>query len=1813
MDKCRNVFWGSLALGLVLATSFSVYAQQVAPSFECSMASAPVETLICGDVALARLDAKMARTYKRIHAALTSEEQQQNLRTAQRAWLAQRLKECGIPKKAPWTSEQTAAIACLKTSYEDRIAALSPEASQGSERYTVSAHGQQETVFYIDHFGRYSVVGASAQGTSLQLVDKASGPGEVYGNPGQTDGRFDGYFDVGAYKAITRSDPAGEGDATLQVVRFQELETGPPRQLVDSKLVSTDLDDFQTRSFWLNLTQKKNIVLEAAGRNLKDLGIWREGAWLVNAPLAHTTYDTVAARPLAGLQLSMSLEPGLYKFSFYGGPSQPWSEEAKTGETAHPLYIRLGVPQLAEAGRQMDVASPFGVDRFRVPSDTNFFRLSLPTPDEAKLSVSQSPFSVELSQDISLDSREPVAELTAGKGEKYVSVTREPGKPYGLQHFKNARTYTFGANGAYWLGIITSGFKEDTPGTTAILSRHSTGRRATVVQAKVLELDLQHEFKRRFNLDGPVDLMVNIKEAGKYKIAGQGVSFTHVFRLKASRPRGYQEPEMKTGDGVWDLAQGLYSLEIKPGQGHGGVFDLSLASVSGGMRPTAPINAVTWPNVLLASSDRYQLERNSVAGEETGVVLRKLPLDPTEGLPVNLDLGARINVPILVKEAGTLRVLEMDGQSVPVMLDGISFERARHLDPGKYTLSASNPQSELLRFQVSFDLDSLSEAVPLPALPSATLENLPSFPVLEPSVQSFADANTKTHPIYRFHVSEPALYRLETTGLLNTQGALRTRVVTALERKVANGMGRNFLIQRYLDRGEYQIDITTQGKSAGRLGVKLSATPLVEGGMLPLGETVRATLEAGKGIVYAFSVEKSGLYDVGALGLNKTFAVRLEDADGWPIVKPGAQGDFSLHLDAGHYRLIVLPQALDSRVVTTLKPSAVRPVWIGHGPHALPLNSRVKHVWNEPEDGQARTPDQWRFTLAAPATVNIDLDEAMLGRLHGPNGQNTLLKGIWKGPLEKGEYHLDVVSRRENNRLPYGLSLNVEQLLVGMDVTISSPKSLDISLADEGLVELTSKGTRDVHARLYDANGNLVAFNDDRENDWNFLITQSLTPGHYRLQVDGVADHVTVSLRQPFVHQGQELSVPSTVKINSDDLVTFPLALPKSGDLFQVAVRSEDSVGLTLEQNLGEGWQGIGAKSGSNPKMLFSRGQGEFRLRVWPLVKRKSSFVLNTAIVIPQDVNEADLAQGLSLASKEGGEALPEVFKVTLDRPGLFAANQNDDSVFWGIVPGAALGALTAPTFFADRTLFIAMGQKPAAQRVAAGRLVLQAGSAARVNVRGQGVHRLELASGGVGPVLLTATSNLGQPMMRLDGVLSGRGKVMAAAVALSGSGISNLDVWNGEGEVAQAHEDMSLALTRTDFSPALIRDVDFGVEDLTFPGRGAIDLALPRGDKFVRLALPPDTVAVLVDGKTILTTVVTENAAKVHAFETDATRVLVLHKGQEQAQASVLVSKMKTAPAVLEPGGGYRTNFVGEGSLHLQVKKPSTPKTIVLYGKKLSGRFVGEDGHMASGRNLDVASAGWLIVEHGPGSVAVTFGDATSSDATSGMGMQNEYADSFGGFLGTGTTLSSSKLSFQAPAPTGTAQVTVDFDDAVLVQVLATAAAKMSADFTHDVSKTQFFEEEAVWNILAPSGQATLRVESLAPGGIRFTAMPVQKITDGLGPLITLAPGDGRAFFFDVPAQTDVGVGVASSTGAGYGRLLDAKGEELARGVVAMRRLPKGRYFWLVQAPSDGEVMDVKPVLVGSVTPDAGPPQSEIEKYLKLSGLKIQQSGSRQ
>ena len=64
---------------------------------------------------------------------------------------------------------------------------------------------------------------------------------------------------------------------------------------------------------------------------------------------------------------------------------------------------------------------------------------------------------------------------------------------------------------------------------------------------------------------------------------------------------------------------------------------------------------------------------------------------------------------------------------------------------------------------------------------------------------------------------------------------------------------------------------------------------------------------------------------------------------------------------------MVLPEAVDARVVARLSRVQPEATLEGHGPHPLLFDAEQRFQWREPAGrGDPRLPDEWDFTLAGP-------------------------------------------------------------------------------------------------------------------------------------------------------------------------------------------------------------------------------------------------------------------------------------------------------------------------------------------------------------------------------------------------------------------------------------------------------------------------------------------------------------------------------------------------------------------------------------------------------------------------------------------------------------------------------------------------------------------------------------------------------------------------------------------------------------------------------------------------------------------------------
>jgi uncharacterized protein YecT (DUF1311 family) len=1838
-------------------------ASAATPSFDCAAARAPIETLICGNDDLARADADLAALYGRLMGALAGGARADLLRQ-QRLWLESRFASCDIPRARSTTPAGAKAAACLLTLYRDRIAALASPAAAGSasalEPGKLPATGTQAALLSIAAFGRYSISVRSAQGVGLQLVDRMTGPGEVQGGAGESDGRIDAFLDRGQYKLLAYASDQGSGDAVLSLHPFAELNGPSIPRLPELRRVDTALEDFQQRSYWLEIAERRVVAIEAAGRNLADLRLWRDGSWLVDAAPSADRIEPLPGKPLAVRRIVTTLEPGLYLLSAYGGPGETWA----TSSAEHPLHLRMGIPTLADAGRAAFVASPFGIDRYLVPGSANFFRLELPEAEAAALSVGDyseaQPFGQGASTTITKQSLPPVAEISdaGAKGYRLLTITREAGKPYVLQHFQSVSEYPFDGAGDYWIGTLHSGAGEDVIDATGLLTRRAANQPEEIVQSNGPTLDAKAAWSRRFNLLGEATAYVHVTETGRYVVTGSGAEADYRFEPMIDPGNGYKAPEFQPSGAQWALEPGYYQLTIRPRNEGKGILAVRVAAqgATGEGGDRAKQTAVLFPEVHLSGDSRYTLYVNQQPGVRAGVVLRRLPIDLRPGLPVTLAARQSLDIPVTAPADGVVTATAEDGRPLRFVIDRHAPAAEWRGGNGRHVLTLANPTDQAVSVALRFTPDALAPATPLPALSPEAQQALPRFPALVPRQPRYFDIDQGEHRTFALDVAEPGLYRVESSGLLQTEGAMRTRTVVSLDSAAGNGTGRNFLLQQYLGQGSYQLTVAAQGETHGHMGVAATRTVLTDGGALSPGIAARDTMAAGNGLLFRFTISAAGRYRLQALGLGRSFRMRLEDQDGWPIETPNGPADLTRIFEPGTYRLVILPQPVDARIVTLLEPLPDPVPVEGHGPHELALDHLQAYRWEEPAAGGPRTPDQWRFHLPAPAHLAIDLGRGMVADLVAePDGRiRDRVEGgeTWKGELPAGTYLLRATSREPDNRFDYSLQVAATELLAGESRVTKLPADIPISLGGDAVAEIASFGTTDVRASLYDQANRLVARNDDRPNDWNFAIAGRMRPGYYRLHVEAVGsvpagDHggdeadadQSGDAAEPApppaepagttiaIHQAEEQLEPplaaGDATLAGPKVHVVPLALAAGAVLVASADGQGPAVGLAVEVAENGTWRTLAESTARTPWIAVPVAgmAGPYRLQVWSADRSPLPIRLQTRRVEPQPVPAASLlAAGVPLRPVPGIEPPLGLGAVDLAAPGAFQLRQMPPDLAWSTANGRALAGDAAGILFGDHgRLWLGARLQGGGDTVVAAPII-PAEDAVALSVPGSdhGAAIIADPTDAQGsPQLWLLESRLGQPGIGGDGLASATamGEAIAVAPAAARPGQA-LRLWNA-GDPAMP---LPVTLRRFGFAPPARETLGWGVADRRIAGRQALAFALPAGRKRLHLALPPAT-AVLLQGADD-EAIWSGRAPLALGLDSGADRILVLSTATTDAQLGLALAPLAGGAGLPDLGGGgiFTQSFAAAGVIRLAVRLSASERAsggalrLRLAGAVLGATLTRDDGTVSRDAAPSVGGNAVVDIAHGPGLVAgwIEGGDpltapgvaapATAVRATSVVALSGVAAPATAVRATSVVALSGAarQLDFPTDAPK---LLHLKTSVPVLAQVSPTAVA----------AGLRLFADGADLNLLLPRGVTRSVVLRAAGGGdlagvAEATLMDIAPIGEGLGPRVRLAPGESRLYSFTLADERDIGVGVRGSPDTAHCRVLDADGAEIGAGVAQMLRLKAGTYLLAVDAPADGTAIEIQPALVGIAAPDGSPPDEVKRGYRALAGLESQQ-----
>lgn len=1679
------------------------------------------------------------------------------------------------------------------------------------------ATGSQQTLLHISAFGRYTILAESAQGTALQLIDRMSGPGAIKGQAGMADGRLDLFLERGDYKLLTRAAERGSGEVKLAVHRAQEMSPKLAPRLVEFRLERNSLEDLQQRSYWIKIEERRTIAIEAAGRNLADLRLWKDGNWLVDAEPSSEVITPLKGKPLGHRLLVADLNPGLYLLSAYGGPEQPWAESS----SEHPFYLRMGIPKLGEAERRRHITSPFGIDRWRIPEGPDYFRIELPSAEAAELGVRSydegSPFaSAYDTATVSKKSIPPVAELRVSGGSDWriLSVKREAGTPYTLQFFDESRYRTIKGNNNgihYWVQTVHAGHAEDHIDATAILTRYRHNHRDdfSYLSSTAIPLTTASSWKRRFNLLDNASLFFEVKKKGSYRFSAAGINPSmRIEPFFITQPRNYEAPRFVRGPLNKTLDPGIYVLSLSAAGGDKGIVTLS-AGPAGATLPEQHSDAQVAfldPDLTLTRNTTYRIDLNEQPGVAHGVIVRRLPIDLAESLPVAQAAHQTITTRIKLAEKGRVSAIAEDGQRLKFSIDRGEPVSEQQLEAGTYTITIENRGDHPLNYAIAALPQSVDPDYPQPPITDQELNTRPVLPVLDPQHPYIYETQRRESTSVNIVVPEDSLYRLESTGLLQTSGRLRTRTITRFDSQRANGVGRNFLIAQYLRQGDYQLTAQPEGDSRGPLSLRLANTTLIDGGMLGAALPARHTLGAGDGLVYRLRVETAGQYRLRTLGMGRSFAARLEDGEGWPLLAPGVTADLNRWFEPGDYRYIVLPQPFEARAVTLFAPVEEAADFEGHGPHPIRLGERISHAWLEPEQGETRSPDQWTFEVPAAIDATIAMSAEMTGVLRGED--DTVIeikgKGTKKLSLSAGSYTLSLQSERPNNRLEYWLQIDSEQLVAGQSRTVTAPAELDVAIGSNSPFELSSFGVEDVRARLYDEGGKLLASNDDRPDDWNFLIGAQLTPGNYRLSVTPVASRsatTELSLRVPESVEENPLTLPARYELRDSKLHYYPLPAIEGGELWAFGAQSDDEIGMAIERRSNGGWHTLGQMGGKGGVVIVpvaSDAQaGVYRLRVWSVTRRGHPIhVSGNRFAIESQDESALTGGGVSLTPLKGIVPQIGVATVELKRAGQFLLADKRDGVLWGGRPDQGLTAPQRTAISASSsTLWLAGG---AGSRLSASRQLLGTGQPLPMTLsRGaSAVLDLKRPKAEGATQLLLAASPIGLPGVRDWPQMKGMGNVGVGArssvLINHSSRAASVALWGSSDEFLE----LPLQVSLFEFAGGKPKSLGVGVHDLDLKATTSLALKLPAGNKQLKLTLPAGVVAELRSGSTPLTTYWSESSAQSFSIDASVNLLTLYNTRPQAARAALLVMPAEEGGATLTSQSFAKRLYAAAGIDTLEVRlseqERSEGRVLHLRGAQATLTAIENSGHILRGERITLHDDARLQIAHGPGPLTAWLSDVEGNSAI--------HADSAAQPLRLPARLAlKGEVAVFSLKMANAGALVLNVDTPVIVHLRSPGIAE----------RIQLFDGAARLPLYLAAGEHTLFVESLVSGPLsgRLDAYPltVGELGEGLSEPRMLAPGDARFYHFHLKREGRVGVGAKASLDTLNCTLFDGRGSELGSGLLQMHTLAAGDYLLRVEAPEDGESVEVQAALVGVTPPDSGPPEEVIKRYLKSAGLK--------
>ncbi len=1726
---------------------------------------------------------------------------------------------------------------------------------------TVPARGAQEAILMLDQAGRYIVKAESPAGTACDIVDHVRGPFSKSGIVGRSNCELDLLLDAGTYKLRLASKRKGSGKVTLSVTPYQELNATPLR-LEPRRKVKQRLQPRQQASFWLQLDKRQPVTLRIAGRHAGDVRLWRAGEWLEPLSARDALPSPRPGMPIHEWWFSSMLEPGVYLLTAYGTHSATWT---RSDADDAGLTVSWGFPEASEDRLATFILPESGLETLEFPAQPMAFFLAREGGSKTSTRLSLHRMGEDGATDLfssaegscAIDGKALIPECraaTRGKNRRVALIRGEPGERVTLRwapllgerwtdgvYGSGAQALRFEAAkaGRYLVAIHETPIDQDSAPIGCSLSEVLPQGEIDLLDRDLLEVSADKPFRRALNYDGrSATLQFGIKRSGRYvfQTSGDRKSRCELFRHERGTVTRLTEtqPEATSCRIVYPASAGAYELRIYGGTE--GIETVTLASERAQPTSDTPTKvSCLLPEVRLRKEGRYVLSSTRSTDQSLrGLFLRPLPLTLSEPLPLVLDGGATVKLPVMAGSAVEVRAPA--GEPFLCALGEMSVDArsgACTLPGNEGELTLRNPGSSALTVSVR-------RPTPPPPVPPPLVSwdpKLKPLPVLMPSKPMWLDfERNQTHSL-TFEVKEAGLYHVTTLGLLSTECRIRTPVVQQVGAAVGGGRGRNCLVSSYLRPGRYLLDVRTVGQSRGRGAVELERRSIkaVEG-VSGEGE-VFFRADAGELVQQKLRVTRRREYTLSTAAQSGSLQCRLDDPQGWPVVAVPAPCTSTLVLSKGSYLWTQLPLTVESMRRTLLE--RVRPTITlkGNKVHALPFNAWSRAALAK--DGK----DEFSFELPAALDVAFALTHGMQGRLYRV-GEGNQLKPVetiaamtpeltrqqgrpvarahtyvpspspsyeeeegYEEPsdeeseevmdssasealpaadapaptgrvlsLEPGRYRLITEHSRGDVAINYALYLRVDALAPGITRALNVPARVPLRLPEDGTLRLSTRGDTDVRCRIFDGEGRLVVENADRGADWNCAIAEPFVAGEYTLVLESETQQpgpTRVSVAVAKVTDAGTLADKAMLKLDAG-VQRATLPAPVGDGVQEVVLRSKTAIACALEDERGAV---VTRQLDTHECTLLVRpGGATWRVRVWTLAQGAQV----TASLVTRPVSPLS---GGSIPA--GGAVLARI-----PQPGRYRTGAG---VY--CLPAEARGPLERcadeVSLEAGGWIFSGVGGQERPLKLSEVVDAIDKAKTERLRLT-RDVSLLRQSTRSPALHLFQATVQVGDrsnPACALAGGTARQDDFMCAAA--TGPTTQSLARW---WTPARSSSDATVSRLSV-AAPTSATPLQPGPQNLVWSQGPVIHLRMPAGASRVQLSLPTGGWAVQVDEQgtavdlcapapTLSTCVLTGAGGSIYAYSPEEPRV----------QAEVLA--IGSAPRRAALGRLYEAVSPVPEQHHLMFAAHPGPRLLSISGALRCVATL-DDGTRLEGCDARVpaGSSGVLVLDVNAGGVRAVL--APAEELRSAM---------LGGFsLQAGTELPSAQvLTLSGPR----------------VERTFTLAAERAVHVRADSGVCGLIRDGAVLRVgggdngcsldaILEAGSYRLVVRGFADhsltGTATWTQAPVKELKEGVASEESwIAPTQTRFFRFSTQSAGRIGLGLQVPAELLECTVLDAQQRKLGEGCQQLLQLDKGSYLLAIHAPATARPLKFKPVLVGLAGAKTDVPEAYLRDFFQRIGV---------